>query len=151
MGNRAFEVIHVRHFYKKVKVLLHDWFSFSSLSIAIMATSIKLFQFFQKFHETIGISISQANRKQWIITARKITFLICCLQLMFTTFTFLVFETKSMFEFGFGLFITLSTINTNVVYLISLWQLEKTSKYIENCEEFIRKRKSHFEYQFEIG
>lgn len=49
--------------------------------------------------------------------------------------------TKSMFDYGFGFFMLVDIINVTVIYLLFVWQLESTIKYIENCEMFVGKSK----------
>lgn len=106
-----------------------------------MASSIKLFQFVQQCHQIIGVFPSQSNQNQRLIKSTKTKFLIFSAQLMVSTAGFLVFEAKSMFEYGFTFFILISIINSIVVYLIFIWQSKNTSKFVENCEGFIEKRK----------
>lgn len=110
-----------------------------------MAGSIKLFQFFQKFQQTMGICPSQPNQNEYFITARKMCVFFCNTQITLTMIAFLVFETVSMFEFGFTFFLTNGMINSIVVYIISAWQVENTLKFIESCEGFIAKSKRNAE------
>lgn len=103
-----------------------------------MASSIQLFQFFQNVHEIIGIFRCRTNQKGCAIDLRKRTFLISCGQFMFTTLTYFVFVAKSMFDYGFGIFVLISIANGIGVYVSFLWQRENTLKFIGNCEEFIK-------------
>lgn len=107
-----------------------------------MVGSIKLFQFIQKFHQTIGIyPSSQPNRKQHSINLTNTIFLICSVQNMFATAAFLVFEANSMFDYGFPIFSIIGIINGVVIYLTFIWQSKNTLKFIEFSERFIEKRK----------
>lgn len=54
-------------------------------------------------------------------------------------FGFLVFEADTMFEFGF--FISLTLIHCIVIYVLFIWQLDNTLKFVESCEGFIEKSK----------
>lgn len=83
-----------------------------------MAGSIQLFQFVQRFHQTIGIYPCQSNQKQHPINWTQAIFSICSAQSMLTTAAFLVFEAKSMFECGLVFFILITMINAIVIYLI---------------------------------
>lgn len=111
-----------------------------------MSGSIQLFQFVRKFHQTIGIRLSQSNQNQKqssIISARAIIFFICTAQLILTTVAYLVFEAKSMLEFGFTFYMVITEVNCVVIYAIFIWQSKNTSKFIENCEVFIEKSEQH--------
>lgn len=66
-------------------------------------------------------------------------FLICTAQLILTTTAFLVFEAKSMLEFGFTFYMLITEINCVVIYTIFVWQSKNTSKLIENCEVLVEK------------
>lgn len=119
---------------KWIKVDCRYYFEFSSFPIVIMTTSIKLFQFFQKFYEIIGIHSAQANFK-----LSKTTCLIFLQMFTVTTVAYLVFDAKSMLDYGFGFFSLIYSINFNVMYLIFIWEFENTTKFIARCEEFIAK------------
>lgn len=107
-----------------------------------MAGSIKLFLIFRKFHQFFGIDPSQSNQKLWIIDCAKIIlFLINSSIFMCATVAFLLFEAKSMFDYGFVFFSLISTIDSIAFYLIFIWQSQNTFKFIEHCEGFIKKSK----------
>lgn len=107
-----------------------------------MTSSVKLFEFIQKFHQTLGIYPPQPNQKQsgQINLVNKF-FIACCTQLMFTNVAFLAFEAESMFSYGLAFFVFIAMINGVVIYLTFIFQIENTLKYIENCEGFIAKSK----------
>lgn len=123
-----------------------------------MAGSIKFLHFIQKFHRIIGIRLSQPEQKiVFALFKRKcvtisissfkiIIFLIFCTQILFTTVAFLLFDAKSMFDYGLALFIFISTICGIAIYVIFVWQSKNTLKFIENCESFIEK--SEYLYNF---
>lgn len=121
-----------------IKVESHCRSTVRSLSIVIMVILIKLFQRFQKFHQMriIGISSFQANSN-----SRKTFGLIFFGQFTVTTVAFLVFDAKSLFDYGFGFFTVITAINFNIMYLIFIWEFENTYKFIGNCERFIEKSK----------
>lgn len=108
-----------------------------------MAGSLKFLQFFQKCHKIIGICPSQSNQEQRSTNDLiKFIFLFSIAQFMFTMAAFLVFEAKSIFDYGFAMWALLSTINSTVIYLIFSMQLKNTLNFIEKCEEFIEKSKA---------
>lgn len=106
-----------------------------------MVGSIRFLRFVQKFHQTIGICPPQPNQKPRQFNSMNTIFLTCFAQFMFTTVAFLVFDTKSMFDVGFGFFMLICMVNAIVIYLIFIWQAENSLKFIANCEGFIKKSK----------
>lgn len=101
-----------------------------------MADSIKLFQFFHKVHQIIGIYPSRANTKQCSINPQNTAVFACFSQVIFTTIAFAV-EAKSMFDFGFGFFVIIDILNSVAIYLLFVQQLENTLEFIKNCERFL--------------
>lgn len=97
--------------------------------------SIKLFHFVQEFQKTAGIHSFRPNH----FNSTQMILLSFCAQFIFTTAAFLVLKAETMFELGFALFVFFSMSNTAIIYLIFIWQSEKTLKFIENCEGFIQK------------
>lgn len=104
-----------------------------------MTGSIKLFQFFQRIHQTLGIHPSRSNQKKYPIEWRKILFLVCFAQILFTAIFML--DAKSMFDYGFAFFLLICLINAHVIYLIFIWESENTLEFIQCCEVFIEKSK----------
>lgn len=115
----------------------------------IMTTSIKLFQSALKFHKTIGICPSRPNQSR--INWRTAIFLLLNVQYTLTTAAFLIVGTKSMFDYGFAFFLFLSLTNGITIYLLFVWQLDNTLKFIANCERFIENREYHSEHTNENG
>lgn len=66
-------------------------------------------------------------------------FLIVCAEYLLTTAAFLVFEAKSIFEYGFVFYMLITAINTTSIYLIFVWQSANTYKFIENFEGFLER------------
>lgn len=62
-------------------------------------------------------------------------------QIALTSVAFIIFEAKSMFDFGFGLLTVFSAVYGIVMYLLLIWQCENTFNAIETCERFIQKSK----------
>lgn len=103
-----------------------------------MSGSIKLFQFFQRIHQAIGIHPSQSNPTNW----GRIVLLVCFVQILFTAI--FLFDAKSMFDLGFAFFLLISLINAVVNYFIFICESENTLKFIQSCEAFIEKSKYRF-------
>lgn len=106
-----------------------------------MSGSIKVLQFFQKCHQSIGIQLFDPNEKSSSITVRRIIFLIGNAVYGLPTIAHSVFLAKEWFDYGMGFFIAISTGNSVVVYLLFIWQQENTLTFIKTCEEFIEKSK----------
>lgn len=106
-----------------------------------MAPSIRLFQFVQKFHQTIGIYPPRANQKRRSIHSKSIICLGFLAQFIVSTVVFLAHDAKSMFDYGFGFFGLTTVINCTVIYILFTWQSETLLNYIENCERFIETSK----------
>lgn len=104
-----------------------------------MASSVKSFQFFQKFNRDIGIY--QSDPKHPSINWRKIIILGGNILYGLPMAAYAVFEAESMFEYGMGFFQTISTINSIAVYLLFIWQLDETLAFIKTCEMFIEESK----------
>lgn len=120
-----------------INTKLSGWAGISLLSIITMASSIKLFQFVQKFHRALGIYPSYSSSS----CSRLKLVLICLIQVGLTLFTFLLFEAKSMYDYGFGCCILISQIIAIVTYLSFVWQSKNTANSIANWEKFIAKSK----------
>lgn len=116
---------------------------FSLRSLVKMVKPIALLQFLQKFHQIIGIFPFQPNRKQYLTKWNRTIFLVSTTQFLFASTAFLMFDAKSIFDYGFGFCVLICIINPNVIYLIFIWQSENTLKFIENCEAFIEKSKCY--------
>lgn len=113
-----------------------------NLSIAIMASSIKLFQSFLEIHKFIGIHSSQPNQKQWSFNSRNEIFLIISAEFAFSTAAFCVFDATSMFDYGFASYIIITIVTSIIIYLLFVWEFDETLDFVENGERFIEKSKS---------
>lgn len=107
-----------------------------------MATSQNLFQFIQKFYQTIGIySCVEKSLKKCAINPRNMIILILLTLYTLTMVAFLLFDAETMFDYGFGFYAIIAIINFILNYLLFIWKFEKTVIFIENCTEFIEKSK----------
>lgn len=111
-----------------------------------MASSVIPFLAVQKFHQIVGIYPSGPNQKKCSINATNTIFLISSAQFTLTSAAFIAVSANSMIEYGFGFYTTICAVNSTVIYILYMWQLENTLNFIENCKGFIAKRKYHFEY-----
>lgn len=111
-------------------------------TINMAENSIKLFLFYQKYYPTIGIYPPESNecnrapfnRKNWI-------FLFCTGQFFVSIGAFILFKVKDVLDFGPAFYIFDADVGGTIFYLIPIWQMGNTIKFIENCEKFIENRK----------
>lgn len=125
-------------------------FGVSMVSIVKMTTSIKFFHFFQKCHKIIGIYPCQSIPKQHSINPIQIIFLICAFLHILVIVAYLVFEAKSIFDYGFAFFSLIAVVDIVFVYLILIWQLQNTLQFIRNCEDFIVNKSTYYSEHFFI-
>lgn len=109
-------------------------------SIDIMASSsVQLFQFVQKIYHIICIEPLQSNQRQCSIVSKRNFFVFFAGQMSVTSFIFLIFEAKSMFDYVLAYMAFITANNGIVIYLLFIWQLKNSFKFIGNCEGFIKK------------
>lgn len=129
--------------------LAPNTFFFGGLDISYMLTikmtdSIKLFRFIQIFYQFYGIYPLQLSQNHRSFNVKKCVFLICGVQCIVSSLLFLLFEVKSMFEYGMTFYTLLWTIFSMGLYLIPAWQMKETLEFIECCERFIEASKILF-------
>lgn len=107
------------------------------MKIVKMVSSNQLFQFIQKTHQAIGIHPSQSEQKQCSINLKNKIFLFVNAENTVTTIAFIVFDAKSIIDYGIAFFVMSTTINITIIHSLFTWQVENTLKFFENCEEFI--------------
>lgn len=112
-----------------------------------MASSIKIFQFFQLCHQASGLFPFQSNQKYLSTNSTRAIVLISCIAFIFTMAAFMVLEAKTMFEYGFTFFVLISILNGVVIYLILIWKQHSTPEFIVSCERFIEKSKYKYGLQ----
>lgn len=104
--------------------------------------SIKLLLFYQKYYPVIGIHPPQSsqvnrspfNRKNWL-------FLLCLGQFFVSIGAFILFKVKDVLDFGPAFYIFDADVGGTIFYLIPIWQMGNTKRFIGNCEQFIKNRK----------
>lgn len=104
--------------------------------------SIKLFQFIQKYYREIGIHPRVPHQINWrLFNAKNWMLLICLIQLIIPTMAFLFFEANSTLDCGLSTYFLLGLSAGGIFYVIYIWQIDNISKFIENCETFIKQSK----------
>lgn len=104
-----------------------------------MASSIRVFQFIQKFQRFFGIYQPQPHQEEYSLNFKNKIFLIAFAPYGLTVIAFLVFEANSIFDFAFAFIALVSIAYSILTYLLFIWQAENTVQFIENCEKFIEK------------
>lgn len=113
----------------------------SGYFIVIMADSVKLFQFFQICQKFMAIFPSHSDETRRSLIIRRTLVLLGMAAYVLPTAAYLIFDAQSMFDFGIGMFCSLTGLCGAVVYSLLIWQSENTAKFFESCEQFIAKRK----------
>lgn len=104
--------------------------------------SIKLFLFYQKYNPVIGIYPPELNQiDRYPFNWRNWFFLICLAQFFISIGAFICFKVESMLDFGPAFYIFGADVGGTIFYLIPIWQMGNTVKFIANCERFIENRK----------
>lgn len=117
----------------------------SLVAIVKMTSSIRLFRFVRKIHQFLGIDQSESKQKRYFIVFKQSLFYIYTTHFSITTARFSMFVANSMFEYGFGFYLFISSVNGTAIYFSLNCQYKNTLKFIENCEKFIEKSEYHIE------
>lgn len=100
--------------------------------------SVKLFQFNQKYCQSIGIELPNSNENRYTFSVILIFVTIFAMAL----FGYLVYGAQSMAEYGIVFFVLINNIFGTATYYITIWKMKDISKFTQNCEQFIEKSKS---------
>lgn len=107
----------------------------------MVSSTIKMFQFNQKFCQIIGIKLPKTNGNRYTFEPVHLIFVICLTLFAMTLLAFLVYDAKSMVEYGIIFLMLITIILTLVVYFITIWRMKDILKFTENCETFIERSK----------
>lgn len=99
--------------------------------------SIKLFQFNQKFCQTMGIKLSRSNKNRYVF--EHVIFVIFETLFAITLVAFLLYDAESMGEYGATFFTLITIMLAFVIYFVMVWKIQNIMKFTENCERFIEK------------
>lgn len=103
--------------------------------------SIKLFQFFQRYCEAIGMEVPQSNENRFKLNAMSLFFIFSLIEYWIASAAFMLFDANSMSEYGMTFVILCCDGIVIIVYSVMIWQLKDISNYIEFCERFIEMSK----------
>lgn len=105
-----------------------------------MATSIKLFQSVRKFYQNIGIYPSQPNQN-CSPNAKNILIFSSLILLGILSSAFFLFQAKSIGEYGFSFYTSISELNIAVVVTLLALEMPKLLNLIDGMEQFITRSK----------
>lgn len=108
---------------------------------ATMAEQIKLLKLTQKMYQDMGIYPPQSNQNRRSINWRNIFMLVSFIQLLISSFAFLIDEADSIVDAGTSFYVAITELCCIVYYLINMWKIPKILKLIEHYENFIEKSK----------
>lgn len=125
---------------KKVKLISIDY-SLSQCIRMVAGDAIKIFQFNQNYCQTVGIALPESKRSHYTRNAVNLVLILSLVQFTIALAEYLLYDAKSMSEYGVTFFIIICIIDAIIDYLIILWKFEDILNYIKTCEAFIEKSK----------
>lgn len=105
-----------------------------------MASSLRLFQFFQTFY--------QSNQTCCQLNPKKCIYLICLVQFSIESVSFLLFEARSLFDYGMTIYLLISFGFSMGTFLLPEYQMKYTLEFIEYCKGFMENSKLSLNLQF---
>lgn len=121
--------------------MIDKWSFTWLLAVKMAGGSFQLFQFTQKYCQAIGIHVPKSNDNRSRFNSKNLVFVLCLAQYGMASVTSLVYNAKSMGEYGIVFLILIDIIDSAAAYFIIVWKLEDMLKFIGNCEGFVEKRK----------
>lgn len=103
--------------------------------------SIKLFQFTQNYCKAIGIRAQRSNRNCGTLNSKNWIFVVCSTQYGIATVAYLLYDAKSMCDYGVIFYTVFSIVLGFLTYFATVWKRKDIQQFTENCEAFIEKRK----------
>lgn len=103
----------------------------------VCGSSVRLFQLNQKYCQMIAIKLPQSKQNRY--NSINLIYAISATPYAVALAAFLLYDAKSMSEYGAAFVALLTEIESMLIYFTLLWKLEDTLRYIENCEAFIEK------------
>lgn len=107
-----------------------------------MARTLKLFRFNRRYCRAIGIDPHKSNGGICLeIGWKNLVFFVCEAQLTAALIAFMLFEAKSMLEYGTTFFAIANVLEVVIFHTIFSWEIRNCLKFIKNCEQFIKMSK----------
>lgn len=113
----------------------------SHLLTVMMAGSVKLFQFIYQTYQSLGIYPTQPSRSYCPFNWKKWVIVISGVQYFVSALLFVLFEAKSMYEYGMTFYTLLWVVFATGTYIVPTWQMRHTMEFTECCERFIESSK----------
>lgn len=118
--------------------MAHRW----PLSVKMAGpNTIKLFQFNQKFCQTIGIQPPQATQNRFEFNTINVIFIICMAQFAMALTAFTLYDANSMDAYGATFVALVCVIEGFGLYSLTIRKMEDILRFTEHCEQFIEKSK----------
>lgn len=112
------------------------------LDVGRSAMAIKPFSTVEKLYGIIGICLpSQSNRRCSMFNIRSTFILFSLTQMCLTSTAFILFRAKSVFEYGFPTYVSITLASCAVYFSIQFRKIEDILQFIKTCNEFIEKSK----------
>lgn len=106
----------------------------------MMANTLKLFQLAQAYYKTLGIYPTKPNQKYaFDLTSFLILFIL--LVDFISTVTFFFFTAETAQENSDSFYVSSSTFNFIVCFVINFWKMSNILQLIGKYDEFIQKSK----------
>lgn len=99
---------------------------------------MELFQFFRKFSEMMGVLPINQNQT-YSINFKILSILIVLLHFFMSSMVFLIFKSKSIGEYEYSFFMSISAIVGIALFLITIWKMPIISNLIAEFQEIIEK------------
>lgn len=105
-----------------------------------MAGSVKLYQTILKCYDTTGVYSIQSNQSR-PFNLRSFIFLLANVLYFVSELTYILFRANTMLEYGFSVFLGLTTANASAQFMLTISRMPNILKLIEMCESFIESSK----------
>lgn len=103
--------------------------------------SQKLFEYYQKYNQTIGLDSYRSKQNPISHNTKHVILLLSVAQFSVSSAASILFDAGTTFDYGISVSYLLLDITIVVEIFLSIYQMEKMSKFIVNCEQFIEKSK----------
>lgn len=105
-------------------------------------STIKLFQFSQKFYKRIGIDPSQSNVNSKSINWKNLLVLFVLIHFCISSFAYFLFEAKSTGERANSFYMSATELICIIFFSINIHNIDEIRSLIDKFEAFIQKSKS---------
>lgn len=106
-----------------------------------MAGSAKLFKYYQRYNQILGFTSPKPNGNPVLLNSKNVILLISLAQYFMSTAASMLFEAQSVVDYGTIVSYLVLDITIATEIFLSIYQMEKTSKFIESCEQFVARSK----------